>query len=57
MFDILKQIFKPNLFNFYHKTPLNYAVENENIELIELLLSNKKTDPNVKYILNNKCFI
>ena len=37
---------------YFYKTPLYLAVENENIEIIKLLLSNDKLDTNLGYILN-----
>lgn len=36
-----------------NKTPLYLAVENENIEIIKLLLSNEEIDVNIPYILIN----
>ena len=38
---------------FFNKTALYYSVENYEIEIIKLLLKNKKTDPNIKVILIN----
>lgn len=34
-------------------TPLTIAVEKENKEIVQLLLSNKDIDVNIKCILNN----
>ena len=38
-------------------TPLTIAVEKENKEIVQLLLSNKDIDVNIKYILNNHILI
>ena len=40
-----------------NKTSLYLAVENENIEIIKLLLSNDKVDPNIPTIFNFVSFI
>ena len=36
----------------FNKTALYFAVEKENIEIVQLLISNNKTDPDVIYILS-----
>ena len=36
----------------FNKTALYLAVEKENIEIVKLLISNNKTDPNIIYILS-----
>ena len=36
----------------FNKTALYFAVEKENIEIVQLLISNNKTDPNIICILS-----
>lgn len=38
------------LYLFYHKTVLNFAIENQNIEMIHLLLLPEKININIKSI-------
>lgn len=37
----------------FFKTPLNLAIEENNVEAIKLLLENQKIDVNIKTVLNN----
>ena len=34
----------------FNKTALYLAIEKENIDIVKLLLSNDKTDPNIRYV-------
>lgn len=44
--------FKSNLkILYFHMTVFYLAVKNENLEIINILLSNEKLDPNIIYIL------
>lgn len=49
-------IIKNEVTLWLNETPLYCAVKNENIETIQLLLTNDKLDLNTKYILNKKIF-
>ena len=40
-------------FSFFHKAALHLAIENENIEIINLLLENQNIDVNIKSIQNS----
>lgn len=42
---------------FFHLTPLQIAIENNNYSIINLLLANKSIDVNALNILNNCFFI
>ena len=49
MFFFVYKIHNQNIFN---KTPLFWAIEKENVDIVKLILSNKNIDVNALNILN-----
>lgn len=44
------------LFKCFNKAPLNVAAEKGNVEIFQLLLSQKEIDVNIKEIFGISCF-
>lgn len=40
------------LFTFFHKTALHIAIKNQNLEIVQILISNKEIKLGEKYILD-----